>query len=293
MGTSGNSFLEKIKLYVSSRFFGNLSGIFGNIGGKINLFISRQFSDIEPDDRPDYGFRKLESEVSEEKVDAIVEKLEQYIQEGKPLEPEKDGHEVMKRMDSPHFDYYSLFPEALDIVDQFDEEVKSYFGSDYQLSYISIFRYPSLDENEAKEESVRSWHLDEYSPDHMRLFVYLSDTDKESGTMFLSRESTKEILGYTTDNFYTEIPEDSAGSDLQVDYLYGEKGTAALTNPMEHLHQGQGNPQGDRDILIFTFRPSPTGHPDDWKEKGDYDKVSKHHVSSLKRSINDLRKSLF
>lgn len=288
MWSKFKSFLEKIDTYTGRKVFKNLSGVSGNLGGRINLYLSRKISGVQSGNAElENGFRKLEYRIPGKKVSSMVEKFDRYIEEGDVTEARVEDENVILRMDSYNYDFQTRLPEALEIIDSIDQEIKNYLGSEYKLDSITLMRYPETKEEKHKSESVRNWHLDPFSTDYLRIFVYLSDTARDSGTIFLDRESTVDILENSRmENIFVDLEDDDLKSEAN--YLYGEKGTIAFGDPVNRMHRGQGNPENNRDLLVFSVRPSPTGHGPDWKEKKEYDRKKKDGFITLRRSGREL-----
>jgi hypothetical protein len=250
--------LWRINLKLGEVIFKNRAGLIGNIGGRLNLMVCRLVSDVDKDiSIGDKGFREIDVDVEEESDD-IKQKFDEVIESGDVHEAEKNGetlilsHGTGQEFDSEKF-------EAIEsAVNKVAPYVESYFGSHFEPIYIKMMRY--LD-GEEEDHFARSWHMDEYTPDHIRIFILLSDVTEEQGSScFIPREDTKKALKKIDGNFKQDK---ERWDSFDKNHFYGEKGSVALADPVQNFHRGT-NSEDQREIAIVTVRPSPRPLGHDW-----------------------------
>ena len=148
------------------------------------------------------------------------------------------------------------------ITPSIDDAMLAYFESEYHPIWMKFFRN---DPGKVTDEDVSfKWHLDGGPEKHLKMLVYLNDSDESGGdTLFLSHKSTfkLKVLGYaltkldkrTSDltelcNLY-DIPYSPVGANCK-------EGECVLFAPMQYLHRGVWPTKGPRYIVQICFVPS-------------------------------------
>lgn len=242
-----------------TRVFKNKSGVSGNLGGKASLKISRMLSDHEKKlEKNQEGFIDLEP-VSEETVETIRSQFEQVI-DGDDVEINETDGKVVRMLYGTYKNtdtFLEDIPETKKVIKKYDKAIKDYYGAPYRIAGIKLVRYPEHEE-ELYLDSTRSYHIDGFSPDTVRLFVFLTDVERTGGTSrFLDKESTEDALKYYRGAESGLIPEKHQKQleNYEKSDFYGEKGSSAIIFPAQHLHRAT-NPENLRDVLMITYQPS-------------------------------------
>lgn len=284
--------LKKLDREISAKFFHNKSSVAENLSGVLTKKVSRiSARELDNSIDIDQGVIKLDKKIDPELVRQLNKEKEKVLKNSDQVKAkEENGQVIVKSILSSNVDFKEKLPTALEILDQIDEEIKEYYGSYYRPEYFNIIRYPALEQDLSEENTTtKGWHYDRFSPDHIRLFVLLTDVEKDSGgsSKFLSKEDSLE-------NIHKEPPYTGENFDRKysANEFYGEKGTTGLADPVNHLHRGTSPEEGKRDMLMVTLRPSPKPLPDNWKEELDYsgDFREATGISSLFKIKNDLTK---
>lgn len=207
---------------------------------------------------------KIEAEVvekvrviDEEVIDSLLNDIKKEFKAREEKEPSLKS-KTKKTFDSNSVDFNTLDGYS-DILENKDikETVRSYYGSDFQVSYTMVLCYePSSDESFEEVESTRNWHLGLGSSSNvLRMLVFLTNETDGGPLEVISAKQTKELLeNYTLDELKKnpEIVEENA--DIQ---SYNcDKGSVLFFNPLKQLHRG-GNPaEGEsRYVMPFTIKP--------------------------------------
>lgn len=250
----------------------------------MNLAICRFLSDVDKtEDDEGRGFIEYDYQVDEEKVREMREGLDAAIGEGQTIDMENEGKKVLRYYSTENEKFEERFEHLEEVVNHLKGDIESYYGSYFEPIYIHAMRYPSGN----SEHYARSWHLDEYSPDSIRLFVLLTDTDEGDGSsVFLDRSDTMEALGKVDENFTYD---EEFWSKWEKSHFYGEEGSVALAKPASNFHRGT-NQSGERDIAIVTLQPATERLEDDWLEETEFfeSEQGMMRFSSLLRTLKNI-----
>jgi hypothetical protein len=263
-------------------FFRNNSAFSGNIGGRLNMAICRFFcpTDKELEDEGK-GFTEI-GKINEKQVQKIEKEFQKCVDQGETDVYEENGRIVKEAYNTMKDDFADRFSELENVVNDLRPEIESFYGSYFEPVYINIIRYR---EGEKTDYNTRSWHLDEYSPDHIRLFILLTDVKESGGTScFITREDTEKAVKDVEGNFKQNT---EFWSQWDKNRFYGEKGSAAIANPTMNFHRGE-NPEDYRDMVIITFRPALNSMEENWLHETGYIS-SERELLKLNSLLNTLK----
>jgi hypothetical protein len=276
--------VQRLDRALSRKFLHHDSGIKGEIVGKTSKKIAELSNETEPEyehltDIAEKGYLEIDS-YDEKLVNEFRSEFEELIYDSSFAETdEQDGQVLQRRLISSNIDFNEKLPSFQKfITPELLERLESYTGSYMQPVNFKVFRYEGV-ENEAKVYQ-QGWHLDSFTPDHLRILIFLSDDpDGDTPTQLLDRSQTVEAMKKFSLDELHEKPELGL-EEFNTKQFYGEKGSAAILPVQYNLHRGVRPDKGEtRDMLAITFAPSTKPCPDDWNEKPE---IYQRSISKLK-----------
>lgn len=207
---------------------------------------------------------RIETEVVEKEAiigDEAIDSLLQDIRRDFKVREEKDPDlklKTKKAFDSNSVDFSTLegYRDILEN-ESIKDTVRSYYGSDFQVSYSMVLCYEPNEGSELEEmESTRNWHLGLSSSSNvLRMLVFLTDETEGGPLEILSAKQTKDLLEEYTLKELKQNPE-IVEKNADVRKYNCKKGSVLFFNPLKQLHRG-GNPaKGEsRYVMPFTIKP--------------------------------------
>ncbi len=135
------------------------------------------------------------------------------------------------------------------------EVLHAYFGGPYGIYSSDIYRtFPVPEDSTERLESLK-WHFDNGPRNMVKLFVYLSDTQKDSGAVTVapravSARQTRQGRYFRDD---LEVHADEITSQAQV--VEGALGTILLFTPQLNAHKATLPLRNHRDAAVFLIHP--------------------------------------
>jgi hypothetical protein len=263
------------------RIFKNHAGFDGNVAGKMTLRRARKGSDVESD-RIGFlnnGVTELGKKFDDRLIDNFKQCYEDLLfDEEKADIVEHDGEVYSRNLLSWDINFSEHLPEVEQFVtDEIGEVVRDHYGAHFKITRFRVARNYHVPREVVKDESLHMvgnyWHCDSETPDHLKMFVYLSDVTSENGPFHsLSREETKNIVA----SDYYKGPNDGVPHGVveekadEIHRLTGPTGSTALSNTCMHLHRAGIPAKGKtRDSLSIQFAPAEEPMPSDWIDQPD------------------------
>ncbi len=155
----------------------------------------------------------------------------------------------------------SLHPSLISILDYpaVKSTLSAYFRNDYRVFTADVFRTHKA--NPESNESLQSlkYHRDNLPKSGVKVFVYLTDVTKDTGSITLSPKPIAKKLSrkglYLRDEisrYHNEIDEKST-------VVEGKKGCIILFTPQTVIHRAVLPLSGFRDVVSFVVHPTLVG----------------------------------
>lgn len=162
------------------------------------------------------------------------------------------------------------FPELIDLLDS--KEVRDiicgFLGSDFQIFSSNIYR---TTKSITKENTFSSlyYHFDSMRSSHLKIMIYLHDTDKKNCALkVVNRKKSIELRGKgfweRKSNEFHKIIIDNT------EVLEGKEGSFIYFYPHDTIHKATLPEIGNRDIVNFILIPSIKSHKKLSKERSQY-----------------------
>jgi hypothetical protein len=149
-----------------------------------------------------------------------------------------------------------------DVLDIFDgplgDNLRKLYGSEFRIEWLDCYRTYA-----GERQASWLWHIDNVPPYLLKILVYLTDSDAETGvTEFLPAADTRHFksagyFGVTRDERRTDLAE--LARQRNIPYrpisLSMNRGDAIIFNT-NCLHRGGAVRHGFRDVMSFLFLPS-------------------------------------
>ena len=252
---------HKIDQSAGKAIFGNTVGMKHNLNGTINLLKNNQFNVKSHDPVIQQfrtnGYMKLNFNYDKSLIDKIRTKYEKMIEDDRFSfgSGQHDGKYHKRQIIDAHLNILEL--SAL-ITDDVIEIVKQYYGSNFQVVRIDLWRtYHISQEIMDKDLISNRWHCDNRKTDRLKLFINMAKVTENDGPFHLqSIPRTKDLMklnfGHREDY---GVPMEVIEDPKYVVKFIGPPGSAVFANTTTCLHRA-GNPQTTRDIIQFLFRSS-------------------------------------
>ncbi|MFB6145793.1 MAG: hypothetical protein ABEJ99_04805 [Candidatus Nanohaloarchaea archaeon] len=221
---------------------------------------------------------KLGRVLEEGTVDELVAKAERFIEDEKSVQIKEDGHLLRDSLVSTDFDFAQNFSEAFKAVEGNRELLQGYYGSYFKPAYGSLYRNYHVPSDELDFHGYR-WHFDSFTPDHIRIFIMLSDPEEAGAPLhLLDRPQSKQVARkQQTGALHLD--------DYDTDEIKISKGEAILTNTTQILHRGGNPPENSkREMIQLTFAPASRPMEND-PEKIRFAAEKETDVMGLKRFV--------
>ena len=248
-----------VKLYVS--FFGNKLPLLVNIINsvyffltKLNFFfVSRKVkTNITSDKIKKFGYSRIKVESLNKLIDELSQKVKEQFDNGIDLDYTYATSGLIHLKNS-----MLHYPELTSIV--YDDQVKSvisnFLNTNYRVFSSNIYRTVPKDNIANSDFSSVDYHFDNMPSSHLKLMVYLTDTNEKNGALkIIDRKFSKQLRsrGFwdRKSEKFTHIIEDNKI------ILEGEKGTFIFFYPHDTIHKATLPDKGYRDVLNFILIPS-------------------------------------
>ena len=132
-----------------------------------------------------------------------------------------------------------------------------YYGSYYTLFHCSVYRIFPEDTDEAKKIFPSLiWHFDNLPPDYLKIFVYLTDSNKLTGALKLVPKPISSKLrerGYW-DRYHPKYLDQISKNAVTIE---GKAGTVIIFSSGKCIHKATLPKEKYRDTALFMVYPSP------------------------------------
>jgi hypothetical protein len=260
---SMKALIKKFYHKLNIKLFGNRIGILPNL---LHVFydLIRKFSFIflgESDRKAaeyakklkESGYLVLTLEEMEEQCKEVSQELSGRIDDEKYFNQDlsDSGIRLLKKSitDYPKFIDYVHSKPIRDII-------LNYYKSFFRIFRFDIYRtYPVKQKENSKFNSLH-WHFDNAANSSLKLMIYLTDTNRESGAITLVPRKDSEAIKkrgfwnrFEAEDFVEEIEEKKI-------IIEGKSGTFIFFTPQFCLHKATLPTQGFRDVGVFLFHPT-------------------------------------
>ncbi len=161
-----------------------------------------------------------------------------------------------------------------DVLDMFEgplgNKLRELYGSEFRIEWLDCYRTYA-----GERQSSWLWHIDNVPPYLLKVLLYLTDSDAETGvTEFLSGADTRLFkaagyFGVTRDERRTDLAE--LARERNIPYrpipLSMKRGDAIIFNT-NCLHRGGAVRRDFRDVMSFAILPSRLSWRHHFEEKG-------------------------
>jgi len=162
------------------------------------------------------------------------------------------------------------FPELINLLNlkEVRDIICGFLGSDYQIFSSNIYRTTKSIDKENTFSSLY-YHFDSMPSSHLKIMIYLHDTDKKNGALkVVNRKKSIELRGKgfwdrKSNQFHEIIKENTK-------VLEGNKGSFIYFYPHDTIHKATLPEIGNRDIINFILIPSIKSHKKLSKERSQY-----------------------
>ncbi|MFB6190591.1 MAG: hypothetical protein ABEJ91_03395 [Candidatus Nanohaloarchaea archaeon] len=281
---------ERIDKVLGEKLFQNRSGLAGNLAAaaaerKASILSG---ADIENPGKPEKGYLELEDAINPGKVENVRKQHERLISEGVAEDARQDGELVTSNLRAGKMDFRDKMPGVRELLSPaIRETVKNYYGTYFRPAYVRSYRNYHVPGEIEKRVEPKLWHLDYFTPDHLRVFIPLDDVSADDGpTQALSWRQTSSLMKRHS---YGELNQvDGPAAEREHVEFTGKTGSAFFMNPARSLHRaGNPLPGHHRDVLVFTFEPAAEPLEDDWLENIDRYTKSFQDMTGLSRLLPD------
>lgn len=135
--------------------------------------------------------------------------------------------------------------------------LNEYYGGDYGIFSSDVYRTFPVDEKEERLESLK-WHVDNGPRNMVKIFVYLSDTGKDSGAITLVPKNVSSKYIRRGIYFRDDLAAHSNDIDQYGNVIEGCKGTIILFTPQLNVHKATLPLTLYRDAAVFLIHPALT-----------------------------------
>ncbi|MBL96692.1 MAG: hypothetical protein CMF52_02660 [Legionellales bacterium] len=158
-------------------------------------------------------------------------------------------------------DSLSKHPSLIKILDYpaVKSTLSAYYRNSFRVFTGDVFRTHKA--NPDSNESLQSlkYHRDNMPKSGVKVFVYLSDVTKETGSITLSPKSIAKKLGRRGVYLRDEISRYHDEIDAQSTAIEGKKGCIILFTPHTVIHRAVLPLSGFRDVVSFVVHPTLGG----------------------------------
>lgn len=270
--------------------FGNPNGFLSTIGATGALTKSRVLSGYDPANGIDprarelreTGYVRLDESFDEALVDTVQASFTEMIQDESNLlgwDPEEYDATFLKAVGNDLLDHA---PEAEQfLTPEIGRIVSDYYRSHFQVRQCWAYRNFHVPDDISEDIYANYWHVDYHSPDHVKLFVNLTDVDEEHGPLHVvSIEDTNRLAKREISwrRNVEGVPNRIVEKEAECETLTGERGSAMLVNTHRVLHRAGVPAAGEtRDLFQYVLAPASKPLPYDWYERG-LDGVTDAHL---------------
>jgi len=260
---------------IGKKLYGNTIGFKKNIAGRKNILITNTISGYVKNENYDPSIKELKEKGFLQMVSPYDQSLIQEIQNkfSEKIMNDKSSH-INSQYENQIFMRVSYkanknFPELSKLLTkELIRKIEDWYHGYFKVKYLTFWRnYHVPSDLISKDLISNNWHCDYDKPDIFRMFVYLSDVDKDCGPFHIqSHKRTKELMkmGYGTRIDY-KISLEKLEDPNHVVKCMGPAGSITLCNNSLCLHRA-GIPEvsKQRDIVQFFFVPSRKPLPENW-----------------------------
>lgn len=261
--------------------FGNPNGFLSSIGAAGALRKAQFLSDYDPTAEIDprarqlreTGYVRLDERFDEALVDTVQQSFDEMIRDESNLlgwDPEEYDETFLKAVGN---DLLEHAPEAARfLTPEIGRIVSDYYRSHFQVRQCWAYRNFHIPEDVSEDVYANYWHVDYHSPDHLKLFVNLTDVDADSGPLHVTSTADTSRLAKREISWRRNVegvPDKLVEREAACETLTGKRGAAMLVNTHRVLHRAGVPAEGrSRDLFQYVFAPASKPLPYDWYERG-------------------------
>lgn len=257
--------LKTIYTYLQLLLFSNRIGFFNNIihlvysikikllnilGGKefksVNEVVQDSVSQLRSN-----GYCMVEGK-DNQAVEDIHKKVNAIFSDNKLCVRTLEARGLIRMRDS-----FFAVPEIEIFIKDAEEYIKQYFNSDFKIFSSDIYRTMQKKDGEVGFDSDL-FHLDNAPQSTLKMMVYLTDVNKDTGAITVVPRSISRKL--VKKGFWDRFKVDKYKKDLDDNALVveGKKGTIILFTPQYCIHKATLPKHNHRDVAVFLIYPSGT-----------------------------------
>ena len=248
-----------VKFYVS--FFGNKLPLIVNINNSVYYFLAKLSflfeirkvkTNINSDEIKSFGYSKIKVDPLNKLIDELSKKVKEKFDNRIDVDCNYETSGLIHLKNS-----MLHYPELTRII--YDDQVKSiisnFLKSNYRIFSSNIYRTVPKNNTTNSDFSSVDYHFDNMPSSHLKLMVYLTDTNEENGALKIIDRKFSKLLrsrGFwdrKSEKFTHTIEENKI-------ILEGEKGTFIFFYPHDTIHKATLPDKGYRDVLNFILIPS-------------------------------------
>ena len=158
-------------------------------------------------------------------------------------------------------DSLSLHPSLIKILDYpaVKSTLRAYYRNDYRVFSADVFRTHKA--NPESNDSLQSlkYHRDNLPNSGVKVFVYLTDVTKDTGSITVSPKSIAKKLSRKGFYLRDEISRYHNEIDEKSTVVEGKKGCIILFTPQTVIHRAVLPLTGFRDVVSFVVHPTLVG----------------------------------
>jgi len=273
--------LRPLDTRASARLYGNSAGTQTNLSGDLAELKCRVLSDgVRTNGHSDgaadhlrgHGYAELDEIYDSGLIERIQERFDTVIEDDqyssvRHREDPGDGNEYIRGLDDP----LAAVPEFVELVNDYVRStLNEYYDAHFQIRTARAYRTHHIPEEIVESTDIYNdyWHFDGKTPDHVKLFITLSDTTEADGPLHLMpKEGTEQISRVVPEyNRYEHgVPGGTVDELGDAVTLTGPAGTAMLGNTQCCLHRAGIPEEGNtRDLVQFYIAPATEPWPEDW-----------------------------
>lgn len=281
----------KIDRRLGRAIYQNAANFRANMGGNIALKKAQngRGPQLSTESSPDVTeIKQLGVPYDEETINKVKQQYDEVIEdEAHSWAIKHNGDVYSYRLDSPDFDFAEHMPAFADLLnEEVVNAVQESYGTYFKPVRVTAYRNFHVPK-EVRESDVYSdrYHTDAHTIDHLKLFVYLDETNEADGPFHVI--PTEESSDLVQQEFFKHKGDiDAVEAHTPPIKFTGPAGSAALVNVSLQEHRaGIPEPGHTRDIIQFVFAPSNEPLPEDWPNRKEMWSHPGEHHNGLTRLL--------
>ena len=158
-------------------------------------------------------------------------------------------------------DCMTLHPSLISILEYpaIKSTLRTYYKNNFRVFTADVFRTHQANPNSTESLQSLKYHRDNLPKSGVKVFVYLTDTNRETGSITVSPKSIAKRLSRKGFYLRDEISRFHDEIDSESTIIEGRKGCIILFTPQAVIHRAVLPFSGFRDVVSFVVHPTLAG----------------------------------